>query len=149
MVKCPHGPDEHGPRVPAFGNHTSDDQGNNTGQERCPVTDVAVIAIFGGDAELVGYTDASKVVKRPGECQNPHSKSDHKRHVGSVEALALSEEGKPSLFTGWRERSSGQHTCEQTRNGEHGPVGKEHVSSRLSLQVHGRYKLSAALHGVG
>ena len=63
LVERPHGGDEHGTGVPALGHHAGDDECHHAGQERTPVANVAVVADFGGDTELVEGLHAVEMPK--------------------------------------------------------------------------------------
>ena len=63
LVERPHRTHEHGTGVPALSHHAGDDERNHTGQEGTPIADVAVIAHFGGDAQLVNDADGVEVVE--------------------------------------------------------------------------------------
>ena len=143
LVQRPHGPHQHGSGVPTFSNHARHDQGHNTGEERCPVTDVTVVTFLCCDAELIDNTHRAKVVKGTCKSQNPDDQSNDQWHVLSVEAVGLTKEGKPTLFSGWHEGSSCEHTGQQARDGEYRKVRKEDVCGGLTLKVHGRNQLSA------
>ena len=148
LVQSPHGPDKHGSCVPTLCGHARNDEGDDTCQEGGPISDVAMVAVFHREPELVGNTDAVEVVQRADEGQNPDDKCDDERHTVPVESIALTEEGKPALICGRVERAPCEDTGQQTGDGEDGQVSKEDVSRRLSLQIHRRDQLFA-FQGIG
>ena len=148
LVERPHGSDEHGTGVPALGHHAGDDECDHTGQKCAPVANVAVVADFGGDTELVEGLDAVEMPERTGKGENPNTEGHHQRQCCTVVPAGLTEEGKPTFGACRVERATSEHTSEKTGSGEHRPVRKEDVRRGHTLQVHGGDELSA-VHLVG
>ena len=148
LVECPHRSDHHGTGVPSLSDHAGDDQRDHTGQEGAPVAEVAVVARFGGDTELVEGLNAVEVPQRPRKGEDPNTEGHHQRERRTVVAAGLPEEGKPSFLAGRVERAASEHTGQKAGSGKHGPVRKEDVRRCLALEVHGRDQL-AAFHFVG
>ena len=147
LIQGPHGADEHGTGVPALSDHASDDKSDDTREEGTPIADVAVIALFGRDAQLVNHANGVEVIDGASERKDPHAKCNHERHGVSVETVLLPEERKPTFLASGVQCTPCENTSEQARCREHRPVGEEHVSGGLAFKVHGRDQL-AAFHGV-
>ena len=147
LIQSPHGADEHGTGVPALSDHAGDDESDDTREEGTPIADVAVIALFGRDAQLVNHANRVEVIDGASERKYPHAECNHERHGVSVETVLLPEEGKPTFLASGVQGAPSKNTSEQARCREHRPVGKEHVSGGLAFEVHGRDQL-AAFHGV-
>ena len=92
LVQHPHGAQKHGSSVPSLGDHACDDQRNNTGQKGGPIPHVAVVAVFGGDAQLVENLDRIEVPQRTRKGEDGHGKSDDQRRCRTVEARGLAQE---------------------------------------------------------
>ena len=147
LIQSPHGADEHGTGVPALSDHAGDDESDDTREEGTPIADVAVIALFGRDAQLVNHANRVEVIDGASERKYPHAKCNHERHGVSVETVLLPEEGKPTFLASGVQGAPSKNASEQACCREHRPVGKEHVSGGLAFEVHGRDQL-AAFHGV-
>ena len=106
LVECPHRSDHHGAGVPSLSDHAGDDQRDHTGQEGAPVAEVAVVARFGGDTELVEVLDAVEVPQRPRKGEDPNTEGHHQRECSTVVTAGLPEERKPSLLAGRVERAA-------------------------------------------
>ena len=86
LIERPHGTDQHGPGVPALGDHAGYDERHHAGQESTPVSDVPVVAVFRGDAQLVDDRDAVEVPQRAGKGHDPSAKRNHQWERISIEA---------------------------------------------------------------